>query len=65
MNIQDPKFNINDLVYHKTPESGKGVIVDIKHSLLTGLFKYIVVFGRGADDEVECYEHELSDNQSF
>ena len=65
MTIREPQFKINDLVYHKTPESGKGIVVDITYSILTNLYRYNVMFGRSSDDDVWCYEHEISETINF
>ena len=65
MEIREPIYNIADEVYHKTPESGKGIIIDINYSLLTRMYRYNVVFGRGPEDNVWYFGHELSDSQIF
>jgi len=58
------KYNIGEYVYHATPESDKGLIIDIHYSAIKGV-KYEVVFGRLGNDNVYCYEHELSKEKSF
>ena len=65
MEIREPIYNIADEVYHKTPESGKGIIIDINYSLLTRMYKYNVVFGRAPEDDVWCFGHELCNNQTY
>jgi len=59
------KYEIGQPIYHATPESDKGIIVDIKYSVLKDRVMYLVAFGRRGEDQVECYEHELSENKIF
>lgn len=62
--MKHPKFNINDRVYHITPESDCGVVIDIKYSYLTGLFEYHVTFSATLES-LWYYEHELSATKTF
>jgi hypothetical protein len=41
----ETKYSIGDNIYHATPESDKGIIVDIQYNVLTGLVRYNIVFG--------------------
>ncbi len=59
MLVPDNKHNINDRVYHITPESPKGVVINAKYCLLTNDWEYQVSFSAGADS-LWYYEHELS-----
>ena len=59
------KYDIGQFIYHNTPESDKGLIVDITYCLLTRLVSYKVAFGRRGEDEVWCYEHELTEGKIF
>lgn len=59
------KYEIGQPIYHVTPESAKGIIVDVSYSTLTDKVLYLVSFGRFSGDQVECYEHELSENKTF
>lgn len=64
MTIQDPKFSIGDTVYHVTPESPKGIVLDVIYSFRTNLFDYVVTFS--AERESLIYsEHELSNHKTF
>mgnify|MGYP006879606773 CR=1 FL=1 len=59
------QYKLGQFIYHNTPESNKGIIIDITYSILTRLVMYKVAFGRGVDDEVLCYEHELTETKTF
>lgn len=62
--ISSPKYKIGDYVFHITPESDQGVIIDINYSYLTHLHQYRVSFS----SEIESlwyYEHELSKNRVY
>ncbi|MBS9774592.1 MAG: hypothetical protein KGV59_05480 [Tenacibaculum sp.] len=62
--MKTPKFNISDEVYHITPESPKGIVVDCHYSMLDGRWTYEVSFG--VDVTTLIYEeHELSDVKTF
>lgn len=59
-----PKFNIGDAVYHVTPDSDKGIVINIKYEYLTSLHEYQVAFS--ADTEsIWYYEHELTTTKTF
>lgn len=62
--MKKPKFNINDKVYHVTPESEVGVVLNIRFEYLTGLHEYFVTFSANADT-LWYYEHELIDSKQF
>lgn len=59
------EYSIGAMVYHVTPESLQGVVVDISYSVLHRMVKYNVVFGIRPDDDVWCFEHELSTDKVF
>lgn len=52
------RFSIGDKIYHATPESPSGVIVDIKYEVSTDIVLYSVSFGH--DDYGNYTEVELS-----
>ena len=61
--IPQPAYNISQEVYHITPESPKGFVINAKYELLTGLWEYEVAFGIG---EALIYrEHELQLSKTF
>lgn len=62
--MRQPKFKIGDVVYHITPESGKGVVLDATYSLLNDKWLYRVTFDI-RDNETDYYEHELVTTQTF
>jgi len=57
------RFNIGDEVYHITPESDKGVIVEINYVFSTDKCLYTVA--TGWNTEFICSEHELTFNKTF
>jgi hypothetical protein len=42
----ETKFDIGDLVYHVTPDSDKGIILDIQYFACSKITRYYVAFGR-------------------
>ena len=59
MTIKDPKFRILDDVYHITPESPKGIVINITYNVASRDFTYQVTFS--AEEPAQWYyEHELS-----
>lgn len=65
MNVKvGPKFKIQDKVYHVTPDSPEGIIIDIRYSFLTGVFEYQVAFS-ATEQSLWYYEHELSRTKNF
>lgn len=59
-----PKYNIGDRVFHITPESDPGVVLNIKYEYLTGLHEYLVTFS-AQSESLWYYEHELSITKTF
>lgn len=59
-----PKFNLGDKVYHITPESEQGTVLEATYSLLNNKWNYTVTFGL-RDSDYRYYEHELSDTIQF
>lgn len=59
MNIVDPKFQQGEDVFHVTPESPKGVVIDISYSLRTRRFSYLVTFC-ATEPSLWYYEEELT-----
>lgn len=60
----EPKYKIGSKVYHAIPDSPKGVVIDIRYSLLTAIFEYQVAFS-ATEASLWYYEHELSETISF
>jgi len=54
-----PIVNIGGFIYHITPDSPRGVVVDITYSYLTKQHSYCVAFSAEAAS-MWYYEHELS-----
>lgn len=61
--MKRPVFNIGDKVYHITPDSTCGVILNIRYLCVEDTFEYLAAFAH--DDSKWCYEHELQTNKSF
>jgi hypothetical protein len=53
-----PKFHIGDRIFHITPESEVGVILDIRYCVKTGEILYLIALG--FNNEVWAIEEELS-----
>ena len=62
--MKDRKFNIPDRVYHCTPESPVGVVIDAQYKLSTNKWEYQVTFGPDSTD-LWYMEHELSDHKIY
>ena len=58
-----PKYKILQTVYHITPESDEGVIIDISYKVSTDEIQYLVALG--FNNEMWCLERELSSNKIF
>lgn len=58
-----PKFSISQPVWHVTPESAQGVVLDIKYSYLTQQHEYLVAIGM--EPALCYYEHELPPHKVF
>jgi hypothetical protein len=61
--MKQPKFNIGDRVYHNTPDSEEGLIMDILYSLRYREYVYTIVVG--FEHNYECLEDELTDEKVF
>lgn len=59
----NPKFDIKDIVYHVTPESPKGIVIDWRYYRVTNEYHYLVSIGFG--QEFWCTEHELAIEKQF
>lgn len=62
MNIPDPKFQELEDVYHITPESPKGVVIDISYNVRTRRFLYLVTFS-ATEPSLWYQEEELTKNR--
>lgn len=61
--MNKPKFEIGQPVWHVTPESDQGVVLDVKYSYLTKTHEYIVATGMVV--ALTYFEHELSPHKIF
>ena len=55
--LRKPKFNIGDEVFHVSPGSCKGIILDITYYFSTKNYKYLVTFG--INNDCSCMESEI------
>lgn len=62
--MRKPKFSIGDKVYHVTPESDQGVVLDCRYSMREAGWSYIVAFGTERESLL-YYEDELSETKIF
>lgn len=58
------KFNIGEKVYHITPDSDQGVVLDCHYSMRENAWSYIVTFGFERESLI-YYEDELNVNKTF
>ena len=57
------KFVIGQEVYHVTPDSPKGVILEIRHYQSDNSFEYLIAWGHV--ESGWCMEKELTLNKKF
>lgn len=62
--MKNPKFNREEEVYHVTPESPKGIIIDIQYLFSTNEFSYLVAFNP-LQVSLWYSEFELSKDKKF
>ena len=58
--IVEHKYSIHDEVYHITPESPLGVILNMRWAQRSNEVEYLVTFGQSPDDTNWCLEDELT-----
>lgn len=61
--IPESRFNLGDIVYHATPDSPQGIVLNARFSVLENLWEYMVTFGTASS--LWYYSHELSNNKRF
>jgi len=57
------RFDIGDEVYHITPESDKGIVVEVTYVFSTGKYHYTVA--TSWNTEYVCHEHEITAHKNF
>lgn len=57
------KFNIGDTVYHITPDSPSGIILNIRYYFRTNEYEYFIVWSH--ENSSYCIEDEISINKKF
>lgn len=57
------KYSINDEVYHVTPDSPLGVIIEMRYYYGSNKLEYLVVWSH--IDSSWCLEHELIKDKRF
>lgn len=63
ISIVKPRFALGQRVWHTTPESSCGVVVDARFSLKLEMWLYTI--GIGFETESYCYESELSASKVY
>ena len=61
--MKKPKFNLGGQVYHITPESEVGIIIDIVYYYATDKFRYLITLS--FDKEIWCEEYELTSEKVY
>lgn len=62
--MKTPTFNIGERIYHITPESDQGVVLNIRYDYLNNLHEYLVTFS-ATNESLWYYEHELSKTKVY
>lgn len=62
--MKKPKFEIGERVYHITPDSDPGVVLDCNFSMRENAWSYLVTFGP-EKDSLFYYEDELTTSKIF
>ncbi len=62
--MKKPKYNIGQGVYHATPDSDKGIVLDCIYSLRKNQWEYLVAFSANTTSLV-YYEEELTETKTF
>lgn len=62
--MKNRKYNVGDTVYHVTPESDKGIVINAYYNLLFNLWTYQVTFSPHTES-LDYYEHELQETKTF
>lgn len=57
------RFNIGDEVYHVTPDSDKGVVVEITY--LYSVDRHVYTVATSWSTEFTCSEYELTTHKNF
>ena len=63
MNLPEPMFSIGQKIYHKTPESDAGIIVDMYYQFGNKTYYYLVSLSY--EKSTWCKETELSETKLF
>lgn len=61
--MRKPKFEIFQKVYHITPESPQGVVINIRYLYIENTHEYLVAFEH--DKSLWYSEYELSTSKTF
>lgn len=62
--METPKFNILDKVYHITPESPIGVVIEIKYTYSSGMHEFQVAFSHDTPS-LWYFDYELSTSKTY
>lgn len=62
--MKEPIYKIGDRVYHITPDSDQGVVLDCMYSMRANAWTYLVAFGPDKESLV-YYEEELNSSKTY
>lgn len=62
--MKNPKYEIGERVYHITPESDPGIILDCRFSVRENAWSYLVTFSP-EKESLLYYEDELTQSKIF
>ncbi len=59
------KFDVGETVYHITPESPPGIVLEWTYYSYSRKVRYKVVYGHDSNNEVWCDEIELTEDKIY
>lgn len=62
--MREPKYLINDRVYHILPDSESGVVINISYLFAERMYKYQVAFC-ATEESLWYFEHELTTTKNY
>lgn len=62
--MKQPKYKIGDRVFHITPESDRGVVINARYELVSNVWEFQVAFS-AIMESLWYFEHELIDHKVF
>jgi len=62
--MKNAKYNLSEKVFHVTPESDQGTVLDARYSMFYDKWEYLVTFTPNVES-LWYFEHELSTSKTF